>query len=47
MAKKPNRQASKPVVSEEIRRFLSENGKKGGKKTRELIQAGKEATGEA
>jgi len=33
----------KLAVSEEVRRFLSRNGKKGGQKTRELIRAGKEA----
>ena len=34
---------SKPALSDEVRRFLSRNGKKGGQRTRELIQAGKEA----
>lgn len=49
MAKKSSSrsQSSKtPAVSEEVRRFLSQNGKKGGQKTKELIQAGKEAMGE-
>jgi hypothetical protein len=35
-----------PAVSEEVRRFLSQNGKKGGQRTKELIEAGKEAMGE-
>jgi hypothetical protein len=37
---------SSPAVSEEVRRFLSQNGKKGGQRTKELIEAGKEAMGE-
>jgi hypothetical protein len=50
MAKKstyrPQSSNARPAVSEEVRRFLSQNGKKGGQRTKELIQAGKEAMGE-
>jgi hypothetical protein len=38
--------SSNRPISEEVRKFLSQNGKKGGLKTKELVQAGKEARGE-
>ncbi len=48
MAKKTTQrpQANSRPIPEEVRRFLSQNGKKGGQRTKELIQAGKEAMGE-
>lgn len=42
----PPKSTPAPAVSEEVRRFLSQNGKKGGQRTKELIEAGKEAMGE-
>ncbi len=42
---KQSAKTGKSHVSPQVREYLSENGKKGGEATRELIEAGKEALG--
>lgn len=49
MASKANRRktASSSNVSDEVRAFLSENGRKGGNTTKRLIELGREAAAES
>jgi hypothetical protein len=47
MAKKTPAVGRENAPSEEVRRFLSENGKRGGMTTRRLIELGKEKAEES